>query len=157
MKNRRDFLKVGGLALVSGLMLSGSQSVFGQTDKSRSLFPIPSKSFADAANSLHSASFEPFVNTVFSIAKKSSVSGALRPSGSSGLRLIEVVSKDFSARSGGKNIENFTLIFKAEGKTKLTDQIYTVSHPSLGSFDIFISAFDRNDGEFQAVFNRVFL
>ena len=156
MESRRNFLKIGSLALLGGLMLSGGQNIFSQTAKSKGLFSVPPETLGDKVSTFRSSIFEPLVDTIFSIRKTNLTNwGAARISNMS-LRLVEVVTQGNIVTANGKNLEGFTLIFEAVGKTKPEDKIYAVSHPSLGDFEISISTVGRSGKRFQAVFNRFY-
>lgn len=152
MNTRREFLKIGSLAIVGGLFLSGNEIAFGQTAQKKGYFQIPAEIYAERANSLSVANFEPLVNSSFVIKRKNI--------GDAVLKLVEVVNdKDKRANSGGKiSTESFSLIFQTgRGVKKLADKIYTVNHPELGEFRIFLSSVGRSGNRYQAVFNRLYV
>ena len=156
MKSRRKFLKIGSLALFGGLVLGGSQNIFSQTTKGKNLFPVPPETLADTVSNFRSSTFEPLIDSFFSFRRTDLTnSGATRISNIS-LRLVEVVAKENAVTASGKNLEGFSLIFEMTGKAKPEDKIYTVSHPSLGDFEIFISSVGKSGKRFQAIFNRIY-
>ncbi len=146
MFNRRNFIKLTSLATVGGLALRGNLAVFGQTAKD--YFPIPVEALSDKAHLFNPQTFEPLVNTRFFIQGNEN---------SASMRLVEVVERN--AKMGFSNrfaTDGFSLIFEADGKGKLEDRIYEVSHPELGDFSMFVSTVGRSGKRYQAVFSRVF-
>ena len=53
--------------------------------------------------------------------------------------------------------ESFSLIFRGHGNAKLEQQIYTIEHPRLGEFPLFLVPVGRplKGQDFQAVVNRI--
>ncbi len=149
MFSRRKFLKVGSLATVGGLILSGNINVLGQTSDKTGYFPIPTEILSEKAAQLNQQSFEPLLNAVFSVRGEniSEVS----------MRLVEIIGKDGKQNGFSTvNTDSFLLIFEVVGKGRLEDKIYEISNPGLGEFPIFVSTVGRSGKRFQAVFNRIY-
>ncbi len=149
MFSRRKFLKVGSLATVGGLLLSGNINVLGQTSNKTGYFPIPTEILSEKATLLNQQTFEPLLNAVFSVRGENNSAVSMR--------LVEIVGKD-SKQDSFSTIptDSFLLIFEVVGKDSLEDKIYEISNPSLGEFPIFVSTVGRSGKRFQAVFNRVY-
>lgn len=146
MYNRRRFLKLTCATAFSGLMLGAGISSFGQT---KEYFSLPETTFSDSSFTFNQQTFEPLVDTIFNFKGNddSNVS----------MKLIEVVTKDDTKKnSSGIPTDGFTLIFEIQGKSKLGDQIFQVSHPALTDFPMFISTVGKSGMRYQAVFNRVY-
>lgn len=146
MYNRRSFIKFTGVATVGGLMLGSNSNIFG---KIKEYFPIPTEVVSDKINLLNQQTFEPLVNSSFTITREnlSSVS----------MRLVEIIGKDeMKHRAETVAFDGFSLIFEVEGKDSLNDEIYNISHPELGEFSMFMSTVGRSGKRFQAVFSRVY-
>ena len=150
MKSRRDFLKIGSLAVVGGLFLGEGTSVFSQIIKNGDYFPIPTAAYSNQINSFSCNTFEPLIKTVFTIEEKKSAKVSLW--------LVEVVDENIkAARLSRISGESFSLIFEAENNAPLEDKIYKMTHPQLGEFSLFISTVGRSGKRYQAIFNRVYI
>lgn len=149
MNSRRDFLKLGGMAVVGGLVLGEGSTVFSQR-LTKKYFPLPIETYADAPSLMNYEMFEPLIKTVFEVQRGKA--------GRARLRLVEATRSEYSSnrltRIGG---EGFSLIFEAENDVRLDDKIYKMTHPQLGSISIFVSQVGQSGKRFQAVFNRVYL
>jgi hypothetical protein len=67
------------------------------------------------------------------------------------LRLVE------TAGSTGNGTEYFSLVFRSAGDQVFPQKIYTLHHPELGTFALFLVPI-RSDGQgvyYEAVFNRL--
>lgn len=147
MYNRRNFIKLTSLATVGGLAFGSNFSLFGQT--ARDYFPIPVEALSDKAHLFNPQTFEPLLNTSFAIHGNDMAPASMR--------LIEIIGQD--SKHGSLNrvaTDGFSLIFEVEGKSRLEDMIYEVSHPELGTFTMFVSTVGRSGRRFQAVFSRVY-
>lgn len=148
MYSRRDFIRLSSLAAAGGVALAGGFNVFGQ--KGTDLFPIPADALSDRAFSFNSQTFEPLLNSTFAV--------DLMDGRTASLRLVEVLPKE-----GKKTVweriptDGFSLIFQNSGRGRLEDKIYSVSHPELGNFPLFVSTVGRSGRRYQAVFSRVYV
>ncbi len=132
------------LAAVGGLAFGGNAALAAGP---AGYFPLPAEARGSALR-LNLGTFEPLVNTSFSIRS--------RAAAPTSIRLVEVVrSPSTKRRKNARPTDGFSLIFDASGKRRLKDQIYEVSHPQLGSFSMFISAVGMSGRRYQAVFNRI--
>jgi hypothetical protein len=68
------------------------------------------------------------------------------------LKLVEVVEKQTPA-----NVELFTLHFHGPVSLRLAQQIHTLQHDKLGTFQIFLTAVEGNNQTitYEAVFHRL--
>jgi hypothetical protein len=68
------------------------------------------------------------------------------------LKLVEVVEKQTPA-----NVELFTLHFQGPASLRLAQQIHTLQHDKLGTFQIFLTAVEGNNQTitYEAVFHRL--
>lgn len=149
MYNRRDFLKTGGLVIIGGLALGGNADLFGKTIKKSGYFPLPPGVNSNDVSLFNKQTFEPFLNTNFSVRRKNS---AQIP-----MRLVEVVGSDNKKNSfNTEATDDFLLVFEVIGKERLEDKIYNIAHPELGEFSIFVSTVGRSGKRYQAVFSRVY-
>jgi hypothetical protein len=146
MYNRRNFIKLTGLATVGGLVLGGNINIFGQV---REYFPIPSEVYSDKINLFNQQTFEPLINSTFTIdGDANQVS----------MRLVEIIGKDEKkGRANQFATDEFLLIFEVDGKDSLGDKIHQISHPELGEFSMFISTVGRSGKRYQAIINRIYL
>lgn len=154
MNSRRRFLKIGGLAVAAGFIFGG-KNIFSQTTGSGDYFPAPLDTLASAASLLNYEAFEPLINTSFEIKAKSSIERIGKSAANKSLRLVEVVKHTYNENRQSRVFSTgFSLIFEIEGKGKLADKIYEISHPQAGEFPIFISNVGRSGRRYQSVFNR---
>lgn len=140
--NRRNFVKAGVLA--AAVAAFPLRAIMGQSFKERDGNPgeTPPEQTDPLAN-YSKSSFVSYLNSIFQI---QTVSGAIA------VTLAKV--DDMSAPKGG---ECFSLLFRGSSKT-LKQDTYTVVHPSLGTFQLFIvpAGFDQNGAhEYTATINRL--
>lgn len=161
MVSRRNFLQLGGIAMAGGLVLGPSISVFGQAAGNSPYFPIPADVYSDKAVSLNRQMFDPLLNSTFSFSKTTANEDLLaggREGRPFSLRLVEIVGDDGTKRSrSARPVDSFSLIFEETRQSRVDDNIYTVSHPELGTFSMFISTVGRSESRYQAVFNRIYM
>jgi hypothetical protein len=149
MFSRRKFLKIGSLATVGGLMLSGNLDILGQASEKTGYFPIPTEILSQKITLLNQQTFEPLLNASFAVKRENASAVAMR--------LVEIVGKDSEKDRFAKiSTDSFLLIFEVTGKGRLEDKIYEISNPDLGEFPIFLSTVGRSGMRYQAVFNRVY-
>ena len=127
---RRTFLKVGGAA-AAGLSVAVNEA-FGMSTRGRIRM-------AD----LTKAHFEPHVGETFTIQLDD------------GARLsAKLVSAEGKTQGG---IESFSLLFEAPRRPELPQGIRPVSHPDVGTHDIFLVPVGADDASvsYEAVFTRM--
>jgi hypothetical protein len=153
---RRSFLKSGMLTTVSAIMALGSARLaFGQkggllTRVIDSQTPI--KAQREPTYFFTSATFEPYVNGIF---QAPDARGELVS-----LTLVSVT--DYKPEPDTRittglvpALDSFSLMFKAARPLPEFTSIHTMSHPSLGKFNIFLTPRQTDDGMFyEAVFNH---
>jgi hypothetical protein len=68
------------------------------------------------------------------------------------LQLVEIVEKETPA-----NVELFSLLFQGPAAPRLPQQIHTLQHEKLGTFQIFLTAVEGNHQSitYEAVFHRL--
>ncbi len=139
---RRNFLLAAPLA--AGVMLQFKGTAFGRTTN-------VARGFAgtDALSRLGWDSFLPFVNTDFVFRNDTGQAVTLTLS-----NMTSYVPAGTKAAAADNR--SFTLIFTGTGRTALPEQIYSVEHFSLGTFDMFIApgAVTRRSRAYRAIFDR---
>lgn len=155
--SRRFFLKSGTLtAIAAGVALRPNLLAFGQKGaQATSLgYQIPIKAQQRPSYMFTRATFDPYVGGIF---QSPDVRGRMVS-----LRLLSASSYKPSANnkvSAGKGIEteSFSLMFKAARGLPEFKSIHTISHPSLGKFDLFLTPHSQADGLrlYEAVFNHI--
>ncbi len=160
MVSRRTFLHLGSIAVAGGLAFGADINVFGQTTEKTRYFPIPANAYSDNLMSLNRQTFEPLLNTAFSFQKKDEdedLSLTQKDRSPTSLRLVEIVGDEQTKKYLSRTpIDSFTLIFEGAKRRGLGDSIYTVAHPELTQFSMFISTVGRSKIRYQAVFSRVY-
>ena len=152
--SRRFFLKSGTLtAIVAGVAFNPNSLVFGQrrTQSINLGYQIPVTAQQEPAYMFTRATFDPYVGGIFQApdARGRMVS----------LTLLSATTNKSSARiSTAKAMEtdSFSLMFKAERVLPPFTSIHSISHPSLGKFDLFLTPREK-DGTYyyEAVFNHI--
>ena len=143
--SRRKFLKAGMLAaLFAAVPL---KSVLSQSWKSRDGNPnegfTPGVQNNDPLASYSKAAFVSYLNSVFQL--------------SNGFTVVEVTLLKVSDMTAPKGGECFALLFRG-GSQALTQNTYTISHPSLGRFLLFLVPTGPDDNGAQgylATINRL--
>ncbi|MGH9933365.1 MAG: DUF6916 family protein [Pyrinomonadaceae bacterium] len=155
--SRRFFLKSGTLtAIAAGVALRPNLLAFGQKGaQATSLgYQIPIKAQQRPSYMFTRATFDPYVGGIFQApdARGRMVS----------LRLLSATSSKPSAGtkiSTAKAVEtdSFSLMFKAARLLPDSKSTHTISHPSLGKFDLFLTPHSQADGVmlYEAVFNHI--
>jgi uncharacterized protein DUF6916 len=95
-------------------------------------------------STFHSSTFSGQLNTGFTVQAGNGMPMTLQ--------LVEVVEKQTPA-----NVELFTLHFQGPAAHLLPQQIHTLQHEKLGTFEIFLTAVEGNQHNitYEAVFHRL--
>ncbi len=96
------------------------------------------------ALTLHKATFDPYLNEIFTV--HSPVVGNQE------VVLVELTEKNHPGQ------ECFSLIFRGPKEPAMNQMIYTLTHPKMGEFQLFMVPvqYGKPDGiYYQAVFNRL--
>lgn len=143
--SRRKFAKTAGLTIIGAGLASSAGKVFSQSAGAGRL--LSAQSLADPLMSFDSATFLPYIDTIFQPIKN----GYRTPS----LRLTEVFLRPPAKKeSTGVRGESFSLLFRSAGRNTLPPGTYTFEHASLGTFSLFIAPFEREPKVFEAVINH---
>jgi hypothetical protein len=153
---RRSFIKAGIVAAVCAGIPLKEHLVTGQQQGGRrqpeGYFPIPVEVQNDPINYYTRATFAPYVKSTF----KFHLGGtSWRP-----VTLTEV--KDLCPKTGKEPVttlgECFSLVFMGMPKHTLPQKTYTVYHPALGKFSLFIVPVGKDKRwkteYYQAIINR---
>ena len=144
-QSRRTFLRSGLCSVLSvGLLIASSRFSFGQdprTPTTQAEMPIEAQK--DPVFTFTEQTFKPYVNGIFTApnARGEKIE----------LRLIELVPYKPPTRkvtTSSIPTKSFTLIFKTREELPPFTSIHTISHPALGSFDLFLSKRKNDDGDF---------
>jgi hypothetical protein len=145
---RRSFIQNLGVATFAAVSLNSAGDIFGQTAKSTHLFTPPVESLNDPLSYWSSTHFQSLVNTPLRVYKnkKSYVK----------LQIVEVKElKRAANESRGYFGESFSILLQASAMTKLSQNLYTVSHDNLGEFSLFIAPVGTKVNQFEAIINRI--
>ena|SRR2546426_2374560 len=156
--SRRFFLKSGALtALAAGVALSPNRLAFGQKQRRLTTgldYQIPISAQQEPTYYFTRATFDPYVGGIF---QAPNARGKMV-----NLTLLSATTNKPSANtkiSTGKPIEtdSFSLMFKAAGPLPPFTSIHTISHPSLGKFDLFLTLHSQAGSAllYEAVFNHI--
>lgn len=149
-------MKSGTLtALAAGIALRPNLLAFGQRTQSTSLgFQIPLGAQREPTYMFTRATFDPYVGGIF---QAPDARGKLVS-----LTLLSATTNKPSAKtklstSKSPETDSFSLMFKASRSLPPFTSIHTVSHPSLGKFDLFLTPHPQKDGVmyYEAVFNHI--
>ena len=155
--SRRFFLKSGTLtALAASVVLRPNLLAMGQTQTAGTNqgFQIPITAQQDPTYMFTRETFDPYVGGIFQVpdARGRMVNLTLLSAKSN------TTSPAAAKVSTGKvlDTDSFSLMFRAARTLPPFTSIYTVSHPSLGKFDLFLTP-RTQDGVFyyEAVFNHI--
>jgi hypothetical protein len=134
--SRRIFLKVGTIAAVAaGISMKPGLVVFGQD-------PDPLSNYT-------MGTFTQYVDSIFTLRGSATVEVTLTK--------VKDTLPANSSRAGGR--ESFVLVFRG-GSVKLPQDTYTIEHPALGKFKLFLvpSGADENGAQgYVATINRLAL
>jgi len=151
--NRRSFLRAGGLLMLATATQSKlANQVFGQGSAKvqRNFFDgfnVPPGSLDDSLTYFTRSTFAAHLNSVFSL-RSSNVRSAV-------VTLIEVTDTAPAGLRGLQGRECFVLQFRSS--KSLPQNTYTVSHPALGTFQLFlVPGPDGEEPYLEAVINRLY-
>ena len=165
---RRSFLKSATMSTLSaGLALGSASLFFGQARKGEGRhspqagqldpfgnFQIPIEAQQEASFYFGSGTFKPYVGDIFEAPNSR---GEMIT-----MKLIRV--SDYKATATTRittkrtrQPQGFSLIFTASEPLQPFTSIHKVSHPALGTFDLFLTSREAEDGSFlwEAVFNHM--
>lgn len=150
--SRRFFLKSGTLtAIVAGVAFRPNLPAFGQALATSLGYQIPITAQEQPALMFTRATFDPYVGGIFQTpdARGRMVS----------LKLLSATSNEPANKISTGNApqtDSFSLMFQAQRALQSTS-IYTISHPSLGKFDLFLAPHPQDSGVmlYEAVFNHI--
>lgn len=142
--SRRKFAQTAGLTIIGAGLAGSAGKVFSQSLSAG--FPISAESFADPLMGFDSATFQPYIGTIFQPVQN----GILKPS----LRLTEVFVHQSAKQPSDIKGESFSLLFRAVGRNTLPPETHTFEHASLGTFSLFIIPFERQPKLYEAVINH---
>ena len=148
-------MKSGTLtAIAAGVALRTQRLTFAQTRVESLGYQIPMTAQQEPTYMFTSATFKPYVGGVFQApdARGRMVS----------MNLLSVTTYNPSAStkiSSGptRQTDCFSLMFKAARELPPLTSIHKVSHPSLGTFDLFLTPRPQDNGSplYEAVFNHI--
>jgi hypothetical protein len=154
--SRRFFLKSGSLtAVAAAVALSPNARIFGQnrTQSTSSGYQIPISAQQEPTYMFRKSSFDPYVGGIF---QAPDAQGRMV-----NLTLLSATTNKPSANtkiSTVKSIEteSFSLMFEAARALPEFTSIHQVSHPSLGTFDLFLTPHSQGIPlRYEAVFNHI--
>ena len=143
--NRRKFLRAGSLVALSAAI--PLKSVLGQGIRKGS-DGNPQKATPDNLANYNKAAFESYLNSIFRLYSGSAVVE---------IALVEVKDIGSTTAKPQPGAESFSLEFR--GGTRTIDQgTYWLDHPSLGSFQLFLTPGKTDDNgaaSYVAIINRI--
>jgi hypothetical protein len=162
---RRSFLKSATLTTLSaGLAFGSAHLIFGQQPKGASRgatkvgpngdFPIPRQAQQEALTLFRAATFNPYVGDIFQSSNSRGEPIELK------LTKVSEYKTNPATRIAIKRSrpsESFSLTFSANEQLPPFTSIHQISHPALGSFDLFLTKHQTENGTFlyEAVFSRL--
>lgn len=151
--SRRFFLKSGTLtALAVGVALNARSLVLGQGSNSGS--QIPTEAQQQPTFMFTRATFEPYVGGIFQApdAQGHPINLTLLSANTN----KPAAHTRLSPRQA-RETDSFSLMFRAASPLPQFTSIHKISHPSLGSFDLFLTPRQQADGVmlYEAVFNHL--
>jgi len=153
--SRRSFLRDGLCSAVSvALLVASSRTGFGQTSGEQGRVPpgsaVPLEAQRDPVFMFAEETFKPYVGGVF---EAPNARGEMIE-----LRLLKVQAHKPSDKLTKRVRESkaFSLTFKASDELPPFTSIHTISHPSLGKFDLFLTKRTTDEGAlfYEAVINH---
>jgi hypothetical protein len=145
--SRRSFFLNSGAAALTAAIVFPVQNVFGQTQKSAELFPIPPESVNDALTFLKREHFEPFINTLFQFQPETGRVFNLK------LIAAENLSRGENETQGFVG-ESFSLLFEGTKKSKISQGTFQITH-ALGQFSLLIVPVGLTGNRYEAIINRI--
>jgi len=146
---RRTFLRDAFRSTLSvGLLLAVSRTSFAQQGPSTG---IPVEAQKDPVFAFVASTFEPYVGDIFTTPNARGEAIELKLVK---LKKLEVVNQLTKA---ARPTKTFSLQFKASDELPPFTSIYTISHPRLGKFDLFLTRRKTDEGDlyYEAVINHV--
>lgn len=151
--SRRFFLKAGALTAVAvGVTLKPNVLAFGQSNNPG--HPIPLLAQQQPTFTFTRATFAPYVGGIF---QAPNAQGNMV-----NLTLLSATTNkpsDHTMISTGteRDTESFSLMFRAANPLPQFTSIHQISHPALGSFDLFLTPRPEEGGVmlYEAVFNHI--
>ena len=144
---RRSFLRDAFRSTLSvGLVIAAARAGFGQKSAG-----VPLEAQKDPVFSFTSLTFEPYVGDIFTTpnARGEAIE----------LKLVKLKKLETTNRLTklARPCKSFSLQFKASDELPPFTSIYTISHPALGKFDLFLTRRKTDEGElfYEAVINHV--
>ena len=144
---RRTFLRDAfGSTLSVGLVLAAARAGFGQKSAG-----VPLEAQKEPVFSFTASTFEPYVGDIFTTpnARGEAIE----------LKLVKLQKYEPRNRLTklAKPTKSFSLQFKASDELPPFTSIYTISHPALGKFDLFLTRRKTDEGDlfYEAVINHV--
>ncbi len=156
MLSRRNFLRSGTLTALSiGLAVGAGQKIFGQRSSQNPAldFPIPDRARQQPLFSYTRSAFENALGTTFTSpdARGKNVNLTLVS-----VKAFPSITDTKMMTKKGRSTDSFALSFNALRELPAFTTIYTLNHPVLGKFDLFMTPRKREDGAFfyDAVVNH---
>lgn len=153
---RRGFLRIGVLSAVSaGIALSGIRIGLAQTaDGGDRKFDIPLSAQSEPTFWFKPETFKPYVGGYF---EAPSASGRMIELQLVSLKIFDSSKNALQLTKRAGETETFSLLFEAAAQLPLFTSIHRISHPSLGEFDLFLTAREGESGElfYEAVINHI--
>jgi len=144
---RRSFLRDAFRSTLSvGLVIAAARAGFGQKSAG-----VPLEAQKDPVFSFTSLTFEPYVGDIFTTpnARGEAIE----------LKLVKLKKLETTNRLTklARPSKCFSLQFKASDELPPFTSIYTISHPALGKFDLFLTRRKTDEGDlfYEAVINHV--
>jgi hypothetical protein len=144
---RRTFLRDAFRSTLSvGLVLAAARAGFGQKSTG-----VPLEAQKDPVFSFTTLTFEPYVGDIFTTpnARGEAIE----------LKLVKLQKHEPTNRLTklARATKSFSLQFKASDELPPFTSIYTISHPALGKFDLFLTRRKTDEGDlfYEAVINHV--
>jgi hypothetical protein len=144
---RRTFLRDAFRSSLSvGLVIAAARAGFGQKSAG-----VPLEAQKDPVFSFTASTFEPYVGDIFTTpnARGEAIE----------LKLVKLNKLETTNRLTklARPTKSFSLQFKASNELPPFTSIYTISHPALGKFDLFLTRRKTDEGDlfYEAVINHV--
>jgi hypothetical protein len=144
---RRTFLRDAFRSTLSvGLLLAASRASFAQQGTG-----IPIEAQKDPVFSFVASTFEPYVGDIFTTPNARGEAIELKLVKLKKLEVVNTLTKL------ARPTKSFSLQFKASDELPPFTSIYTISHPRLGKFDLFLTRRKTDEGDlfYEAVINHV--
>jgi len=146
---RRTFLRDAFRSTVSAaILVTAARASFSQKGTESG---IPDEAQKDPVFLFVAATFEPYVGDIFTTPNARGEAIALK------LVSLQTHAPTNRITKAALATKSFSLVFKASGELPPFTSIYTVTHPRLGSFDLFLTRRKTDQGDllYEAVINHV--